>query len=301
VTSADDAKVWGDFWARSRKTGGAGCLPGRWRTIDAAQSRTWAAFARVLPRGARVLDLATGDGRVMDWLLTARRDLKPVGVDRATVLPDPPRGAKVRAGVAMESLPFPDARFEAACSQFGFEYGDVPAAAAELARVVRPGGAIALMTHRGDGPILAHNLQRRAAIRWALESEDLLGIARRSLQVRGLVPVPPRLAAAPAEGARLFGQGSAAWEIAEAIRRILMLGTRDDPREVARLLDAVSEQAENELGRIASLEAACARADDEEALRAACSEAGLETLSVGDVDEVDSGRPFARLRLLRRP
>ena len=33
VTSADDAKVWGDFWARSRKTGGAGCLPGHWRTI----------------------------------------------------------------------------------------------------------------------------------------------------------------------------------------------------------------------------------------------------------------------------
>jgi SAM-dependent methyltransferase len=300
--SARDAKAWGDFWAQNQQGGGGGCLPSGWERIDGAQRAVWSGFAKRLPQGARLLDLATGDGRVMEWLLKARRDLKPVGVDLAPELPDPPRGTKVRAGVAMEHLPFPDGRFDAATSQFGFEYGDIDAAAGEIARVLRPGGLAGLMSHRGDGPILEHNLRRREAIRWALEERDLVATAKRSLQLGmgiGAGP-PPLIAAAPAEGARRFGQGSAAWEIAEAVRRTLVLGARDHPANVARVLDTIAARAANELGRIASLEAACGQADDVVRITAAFASAGLEQLEQSEVAEQGSTRPFATFRLLRR-
>ena len=77
---APGGDAWGDFWAGQTDQGGGGCLAGRWRIIDEAQRRAWQEFARLLPANANVLDLATGDGRVMGWLLGARKGLKLQGV-----------------------------------------------------------------------------------------------------------------------------------------------------------------------------------------------------------------------------
>ena len=302
-TRRDHSDAWGAFWSANRDGGqDGGCLPARWQPIDTAQRKVWGSFARRLPKGARVLDLATGDGRVMGWLLKARGDLKLVGVDLAPELPPPSRGTKVKPGVAMERLPFPDGRFGAVVSQFGFEYGDVAAAARELGRVVRPGGSVGLMMHRGDGPILSHNLARAEQIGWALDERRLAAEATRALAARahGLAVVPQSIAAAPAEGARLFGQGSAGWEIAEAIRRCLVMGARDHPANVARLIDTIVARAGNERGRIASLEAACATADDHAALAATFEAVRLDEISVEDVTEAETGKPFATFRTLRR-
>ena len=63
----------------------------------------------------------------------------------------------------MEDLPFEDDSFDGAVSQFGFEYGDVVAGAAEMLRVVKKDGVIALMVHRGDGPIHGRDRDRVAA------------------------------------------------------------------------------------------------------------------------------------------
>lgn len=298
----DHAKAWGDFWARNQGRGGdGGCLPEQWAGIGAVQKTTWVEFSNCLPQGAHVLDLATGDGRVMKWLLDTRRDLKLIGCDIAKTLPKHPKGTKVRAGVAMEDLPFADGQFGAAVSQFGFEYGDTETAAAESARVVKPGGFIGLMTHRKDGPILSHNLDRQVAIRWAITDQELIKKAKGSLQMRAMggPPVPPLIAKAPAEGAAKFGDQSAAWEIAEAIRQTLVLGARDHPAGVAGTLDEIVRQAENEMGRIASLEAACENTASE-AFEAAIAKAGLEPLSVEAVCEPNSDRAFADLRIFRR-
>lgn len=294
-------RAWSDFWAQQGDKGG-GCLPDGWKGTDTAQQEVWKRFAKGLPRAARVIDLATGDGRVMRWMRAVRSDLKLVGTDLAPALPAPPLGTKVRAGVAMETLPFPDGRFTAATSQFGFEYADVSRAAAEIGRVLRPGGSFALLSHRGDGPILAHNLRRRAAIRWALEEQGVVELAKRSLMLRsaGIVSVPQAIAALPAEGARRFGEGSAAWEIAEAVRRTLVLRARDTPAGVVRLLDRIAAEAANEMARITSLEAACAQADNGAAMEAAFAAAELEQVEMAEVKEPRTSRAFATYRLLRR-
>lgn len=298
----DHAKAWGDFWARNQAGSDAGgCLPQRWSGIEERQKAAWAGFAKQLPKGARLLDLATGDGRVMRWLLAGRRDLKLTGCDLASQLPAPPKGTKVRAGVRMEDLPFGDGQFSAVVSQFGFEYGDTEQSAAEVARVTQRDGWVGLMTHRMDGPILAHNRERRAAIAWAIEEQRLIEKGKGSLQMRGLggSVVPPLLAQAPAAGAAKFGAQSAAWEIAEAVCQTLVMGAGDHPGRVAATLEEIGKQAANEIGRIASLEAACASAaslDFEPTLKTH----GLELQSCEPVFEPDSDRAFADMRIYRR-
>lgn len=273
--------AWNEFWANNQGPNDQlGCLPAGSLLTDAAQ-HAWDGFAKGLPKSARVLDLATGDGRVMRWLQATRRDLKLTGVDMADRLPEAPRGTKLKAGVRMEALPFPHARFDAVTSQFGFEYGKTAAVAKEAARVLRTGGALAILTHRKDGPILAHNLRRREHIRWAIGQKDLPDIAKRSLRLRqsGISVVPKQILQAPEEGARIHGPQSAAWEIAEAIKRSLVLGMHDHPANVARLIDTIAMRAQNELDRITSLEFACENTADEKTFEGRIAAAGFETVS----------------------
>lgn len=302
----DSRKAWDAFWEANKDASGSargGCLPDAWQGIDKVQTEVWSGFAEKLPRGARVLDLATGDGRVMAKLLAARRDLKPVGIDQAGELPTPPRGAKVRPGVLMRDLPFPDGTFAAVTSQFGFEHGDVEAAAAEVARVLRPGGQLGLITHRSDSPIVEHNRTRREQIAWAIEEQDLPAIARRSLQLRqmGIATVPPEIATAPEVGAQKFGAQSAAWEIAEALRQTLHFGRNDPPAHTAGVIDQIVTQAQNELGRIASLEMAAKTAGTGERIIAILEAAGL-TKETGDaLDDGTYNAPFATFLTFSKP
>lgn len=294
-------KEWADFWSGSgNRDQPGGCLPAGSAGLVQVQQRVWQEFSRTLPRGGRVLDIATGDGRVMGWIVKARRDLKLLGVDLAPQLPEPPRGTKVRSGVAMENLPFPDGRFAAVTSQFGFEYGSTTQTAREICRVIAPGGSVGLMTHRKDGPILAQNLSRREQILWALRDRNLITIAKNSLQLRasGLAAIPSAIAAAPQEGAAMHGPRSAAWEIAEAIRQTLVLGTRDHPANVARTIDIIAHKANNELGRIASLESACARTEEAEEFTREIETGGLTQCSISSVQEPGGGPAFADFRIL---
>lgn len=292
--------AWSAFWEQEQRGGGSGCLPQGWAGIDQAQQRVWREVARGLPRAARVLDLATGDARVLRWLQVARLDLKPTGIDAAPTLPPAPKGCKVRAGVAMEKLPFADGSFDLVTSQFGFEYGETVPAAREIGRVLKPGGAAALMVHRGDGPILAHNLRRRDALRWALDERDIIGVARQALMLGAAGQlIAGRLGVIAEEGARQFGNQSPAWELPEAARRSVLLALQRDPASLASILTVLEERARAEMARIASLERACGVADDRERLLRVLGEAGLDEQMTKVVGE-PGGRIFADLIRLRR-
>ena len=302
-TDAHDA--WNTFWEREKRAakpaGGGGCLPQGWAGIHNIQSRIWKDLANALPKNARVLDLATGDGMVLSQMLSARRDLKAIGIDRATALPKAPRGIELRGGVDMAKLPFPDGRFAAVTSQFGFEYGDIAKIAPEIARVLHSAGRVALMTHRADGPIVAHNRKRREQIAWAIEEQDLPQKAKNSLALRraGLAMLPKDVIEAPEKGAALHGQASAAWEIAEAIRRTLHLGRQDAPAQVAAVLDNIAMQAENELGRIASLELAAETASDRDAVLGVMTDAGLQLVQERELVDGRYSSPFADFRVFK--
>lgn len=291
-----DAEAWKDFWATNARAEQGGCLPQRWAAIEQAQRACWHTFIAGLPQGARVLDLATGDGRVLGWMQATRPDLELTGIDLAPELPVPPAGTTTRGAIAMERLPFGDGAVDVVVSQFGFEYGDIVTTAAEIARVLEPKGKVGLMVHRGDGPILEHNLGRRSAIDWVLTEHQLGVTLLTALQSpAGGVDAAAQVAAAfGLLGARRFGQDSPAWEIPEAMRRAIVAGANSGANidGMIGVIREIEARAGNEVGRIASLNRACSVADHRDAIASAFAALGFNQQTEQDVCE-PSGRALA--------
>ncbi len=122
-------------------------LDRRWRR------RTIEALA-LGPR-ARVLDLATGTGDLALATLAAHPDCRVHGLDPSARMLARCRDKARRAGTSdrlvlergdATTLPYPDSVFDAITIAFGIRnVPDRPRALAEMARVTRPGGRIALL------------------------------------------------------------------------------------------------------------------------------------------------------------
>lgn len=120
----------------------------------------FAAFAGVpaLPPG-RVLDVGCGPGALSAWIAARVGAPSVSAVDPAEHFAAACRarvpGADVQTGSA-QALPFRDGTFVAALAQLVLSFvPDAPAAAAEMARVVRPGGIVAACSFEADGFPLA--------------------------------------------------------------------------------------------------------------------------------------------------
>ena len=271
----DRRKAWDAYWLGHR----TGCLPQSSSSLDALFRSHWHGVAQTLPKGARVLDLATGAGSVLKWLGEVRDDLDRVGIDLAQTLPSPPSGCRLIGGVAMEDLPFADAEFDAVVSQFGFEYGSMAPTAASVARVVRGGGMLALVTHHADGPIVTHNRKRAAGIAWAIGDAKLLEHARKIVGGAADPSLHQLLARAPRDAIAGFGRGSAAWEIAEAVRRTAVQATSLSRARALASIDLIERKARGEVERIAALEAAARAMSEPDRLKAS-----MEAHSIGYVE-----------------
>jgi SAM-dependent methyltransferase len=188
--------------------------------LKARQQKTWASgnFGAVaakivnvseqlcdaadLHAGWRVLDVATGNGNAA--IAAARHGCDVVGVDYVPALLEHGRIRAEAEGLELtllegdaESLPFPDASFDAVTSVFGVMFApDQPQAARELLRVCRPAGTIALASWTPSGYI-GEMFRTTAAhvpppaggpspFRWGTEESltELLGAAVSSLDVR---------------------------------------------------------------------------------------------------------------------
>jgi ubiquinone/menaquinone biosynthesis C-methylase UbiE len=148
-----------------------------------------------LPAGARVLDVATGSGNAA--IAAARSGCRVTGVDYVPSLLADARRRAMAEGLAIEftdgdaeALPFPDASFDAVLSCVGAMFApDQEKTAAEIVRVCRPGGTIALASWTPDGFIgdMFRTVGRhvpppaglRAPVQWGTESrlEELFGAA----------------------------------------------------------------------------------------------------------------------------
>ena len=103
-----------------------------------------------VPAGSRVLDVATGKGNLAIPL--ARGGAQVTGLDIAPNLLVQARERAAAEGLEItydegdaESLPYADASFDVVVSMFGAKFAPRPAlVASELARVLKPGGLLAI-------------------------------------------------------------------------------------------------------------------------------------------------------------
>ena len=143
--------------------------------VKARQQATWASgdFAEIatlivpvaerlcdaadLRAGSTVLDVACGSGNAA--LAAARLGCDVTGIDYVPALLERGRERAAAERIRLElrhgdaeEIPFPDESFDAALSVFGSMFApDQPRAAAELVRVTRPGGTIALASWTPEG------------------------------------------------------------------------------------------------------------------------------------------------------
>ena len=139
-------------------------LDRRWRRNTVA--------ALALPAGARVLDLACGTGDLSR--LGARRGYHMVGADLSAGM----LAANDRAAPLVEAdglhLPFADMAFDGlVCGYALRNFSDLPGTLAEAARVMRPGGRLAVL--EVDAP--ASRLMRAGYDVWFSRAVPVLGAA----------------------------------------------------------------------------------------------------------------------------
>ena len=146
-----------------------------YQTIKTRQQATWASgdFGRIgvtlqivgeelceavdLRSTDRVIDVAAGNGNAS--LAAARRFADVTSTDYVSALLEKGMRRAAADGLPMmtrvadaENLPFPDGEFDVALSTFGVMFApNQPRAAAELLRVVRPGGRIGLANWTPEG------------------------------------------------------------------------------------------------------------------------------------------------------
>src|SRR5690554_5588000 len=206
-----------EAWTRYWRSGPLHCLPGSFAgNYDGGIGAFWAGVSADLRTGQRVLDIGTGNGALPAMLaeLQPELEVRVDAVDLAQPAPAWLDGApapvrqriRFHGGVGAESLPFDDAVFDLALSQYGIEYTRHEASLAELARVLRQGGRCAFVIHHSRSRLCEVARDEVASAGLLLEEGGLLQRAD------GLLPFLARAATGQAQQLRADPEATRARE-----------------------------------------------------------------------------------------
>jgi len=206
--------VWSRYWSHGAAHSCGGSYGNRY---EGALADVWrAAFAALAP-GARLLDIATGNGPLPRLLLDfdAGGTSSCDAVDLAALAPAwvgdlaPDQRARVRfhGNQPAETLPFATASFDVVMSQYGLEYTDLARTVPELLRVLKPDGQVHLVLHHA---------QARPVVLAQAELEHLAWLGRPDGLLDTVAALMPALELAGSEAGRARLAGDAAANAARA-------------------------------------------------------------------------------------
>jgi ubiquinone/menaquinone biosynthesis C-methylase UbiE len=187
----DKFRIWDAYWTSERLYSfGADQDAAYAQTLD----RYWSSIVRRLAAGAAVLDVACGNGAVGQIMVRTAQALGGsliiTGIDEAAI--DPPRylpqhaevlkGIEFRPRTMMEALPFEDGKFDAVVSQYGFEFGNLPKALSEAARVLKVGGLLTFLALPAHASAVQSARKTVKQARYLLRDATLFNEAFRIIQ-----------------------------------------------------------------------------------------------------------------------
>ncbi len=312
-----DAQQWGDWWRNRSLTSFHGHFQ---HNYDGPLRLFWEnRFAR-LPRGAAILDLATGNGALA--LLAAEysakhdRKFRITGIDYAAIQPDSlrkehPLIEQIRFldNTAMEDTGLEDASQDLVISQFGFEYGDMPATLKEIHRLLKPGGCFTAMVHHRDSAVLEQAREALAQIK-RCEKSGVTETATALVKLQQKLARKGSLSDKDQQQARLLHQslGTKLEKLNRYARQLkdpshLLMFTRSimilfDRRNAARIspeqrLDAIARLTAENRGyrlRMKDLRSAAFGGDDFQTLKTALEQRGFSTPEIAPQEY--AGRHF---------
>lgn len=243
---------------------------------DLELREAWETFFSDLPEGARILDIATGNGAVV---VIARETAEGLGrnwaihgADLARI--DPPRyvnegdrrfaGCTFHSGMATEALAFEDAFFDAVTGHYALEYADIPAAMAQIYRVLRPGGRARFIVHHDQSVLVANARRSLAESGFVLSETRVYRYLRRlvtmdnaapSLQGRETTNLRQRIHAIKQghEQARQAGGGRVLAVTLDAIQRVLSARPGMSPEAAGLEVDRIEAELRASVRRLRDL------------------------------------------------
>lgn len=279
----------------------------------------WRSRFERLADGSHVLDIATGNGAVALLALevadSVSKSHRISGTDLADI--DPARQV-TDASVAgrlqriefhgrtpAENLPFEDASVDMACSQYGLEYSDLSKSVGEIARVLRPGGKVAVIAHHHDSVLLAATRRELDDLHFVMDEVKLYLRARNVLR-----------ALAGSSGTEKSGGKSVNAKLErkrrslqEAMEQIQQAAGRSDnpamlagparyirevfamrdqsPQAMQKWLDEAQQRVMANRRRLMDMVAAALGPDEIQALRRQLGELGLCDIDTGPFNQVD--------------
>lgn len=174
----NESFAWSIYWSEDRLQS---CVAAGDGADQDALNSVWIKFAQELGEGAKVLDLATGNGAVPVALLRAQPSLAITAVDRADINPaayikNCPELDKVTfiGNIDLNQLAIPSTDFAAITSQFGLEYAGLASGSDAALKLLSKTGKFKFLVHHSDSEIVQSSGRKLAEMKRLLETGGLI-------------------------------------------------------------------------------------------------------------------------------
>jgi ubiquinone/menaquinone biosynthesis C-methylase UbiE len=281
----------------------------------------WVEFFSMLPAAARILDVGTGNGvvaqiaaetgasRGAQWQIDAT-DL--ARIDPLRHVPDGARrlaGIRFHPGVATEQLPFEDGSFDAVSGHYALEYSDLPAALAEIHRVLKPGGEAQFIMHSSESVLIRSAAQSLREADMVFTETRILRRLHKLVTMQQAAPEPTQRAVTELRSAIHWlkqalqqaaqaGGGRVLSVALDAVQKLLAARKRMRPEEVGLEVDRAEADLRASVRRLNDLVAHARSEEAMQAIERQAAEAGF--VAIERVPQFHAGDNLVGWRLEMR-